>query len=62
MFSGGTVDFSGATFSGGTVGFSGARFSGGTVDFSDPGDWSVPPAFPWTGTPPSGVKLPKKED
>jgi len=60
QFSGGTVDFGGAQFSGGTVSFgSGARFSGGTVDFSDADDWSFPPAFPWTDTPPSGVKLPK---
>ena len=28
------------------------------VDFSDLGDWSYPPIFSWTGTPPSGVKLP----
>jgi hypothetical protein len=39
-----------------------ARFTGGTVDFSDPGDWSTPPAFPWTDTPPPGVVLPEKED
>ena len=32
------------------------------VDFSNARDWSVPPAFPWTDTPPSGVKLPAKED
>ena len=62
QFSGGTVDFSGAQFSGGTVDFSGAQFSGGTVDFSRARDWSLPPAFPWTNTPPSGVKLPRKED
>jgi hypothetical protein len=42
--------------------FSGARFSGGTVDFSNLDDWSFPPAFPWTVTPPTGVKLPKKDD
>jgi uncharacterized protein YjbI with pentapeptide repeats len=60
-FSGGEVDFCGARFSGAEVGFSGARFSGGTVDFSDPGEWSFPPAFPWTGTPPSSVKLPQTE-
>ena len=70
VFSGGTVDFGGAEFSGGTVDFSGAEFSGGdvsfvtaifaggTVDFSTPGDWSTPPAFPWTDTLPPGVKLP----
>jgi hypothetical protein len=61
-FSGGTVDFTWAQFSGGTVDFRGAEFSGGTVDFSQAGDWSFPPAFPWPDTPPSGVKLPKKED
>jgi Pentapeptide repeats (9 copies) len=55
-------DFDGAQFSGGTVDFGGAPFSGGTVDFSHPGDWSFPPAFPWTDTPPPSVKLPKKED
>ena len=58
-FSGGTVTFNRARFSGGTVDFRHARFSGGMVDFSDADDWSLPPAFPWTSTPPSGVKLPK---
>jgi hypothetical protein len=53
-------DFTNIVF--GDVDFSGAVFSGGTVDFSDPDDWSVPPAFPSTNTPPSGVKLPRKED
>jgi len=73
QFSGGTVNFRSAEFSGGTVNFSGIRFrqgrvfdgaefSGGTVDFSDVFDWSSPPAFPWTDTPPSGVKLPRKKD
>ena len=61
QFSGGTVHFSGAEFSGGTVDFSGARFSGGAVDFSDASDWSFPPEFPWY-VPPSGVKLPKKQE
>jgi hypothetical protein len=61
-FSGGKVDFVGAGFSGGEVSFVGARFSGGTVDFSRPGDWRFPPAFPWTDTPPPGVKLPRKDD
>jgi hypothetical protein len=73
-FSGGTVDFNGARFLGGTVTFTGARFLGGvvhfgdaqfsrgTVDFSDAGDWSSPPVFPWTDTPPSVVKLPGKQD
>jgi hypothetical protein len=59
QFSGGLgVGFNGARFSGGTVSFNDAQFSGGTVDFSDPVDWSFPPTFPWTDTPPSGVKLP----
>jgi uncharacterized protein YjbI with pentapeptide repeats len=62
LFSGGTVYFRGAGFSGGTVDFSFSEFSGGTVDFADVDDWSVPPAFPWTDTPPPGVKLPKKQD
>jgi uncharacterized protein YjbI with pentapeptide repeats len=65
-FSGGTVSFGGASFSGGTVNFVGAgrlspaQFSGGEVDFSHPIGWSYPPEFPWTDTPPSGVKLPTK--
>jgi uncharacterized protein YjbI with pentapeptide repeats len=58
-FSGGRVGFGGAAFSGSTFDFDDAEFSGGTVDFSDPGDWSFPPVFPWTGTPPPGVKLPE---
>ena len=53
---------SGAWFSGGAVDFRRAKFSGGTVDFSYPSDWSRPPVFSWTGTPPPGVKLPNKED
>jgi hypothetical protein len=57
-FSGGAVDFTGAEFSGGAVDFFGARFSGAAVDFRGTGDWSCPPAFPWTDTPPPGVKLP----
>ena len=61
-FSGGELDFSGAEFSGGKVDFSDAEFSGGEVDFIDAGDWSFPPAFPWTDTPPSGVKLPTKKE
>ncbi|WP_300610145.1 pentapeptide repeat-containing protein [Trebonia sp.] len=59
QFSGGMVNFNGAQFSGARVDFDNAQFSGGTIDFSDAGDWSVPPAFPWTRTPPPGVKLPK---
>ena len=62
VFSGGTVDFTGAEFSGSEVDFSDAVFSGSEVDFSDVRDWSFPPKFPWTDTPPTGVKLPKKED
>jgi hypothetical protein len=57
-FSGGRVDFSHAQFSGSWVTFTGAQFSGGEVTFSNAGDWSSPPAFPWTDTPPTGVKLP----
>jgi uncharacterized protein YjbI with pentapeptide repeats len=73
QFSGGTVSFGGAQFSGSRVDFTRTlsddtgdlietQFSGGEVDFSDVGDWSFPPKFPWTDTPPSGVKLPRKED
>jgi uncharacterized protein YjbI with pentapeptide repeats len=57
-FSGGIVNFPNAEFSGGEVNFDCAEFSGGKVDFSEAGDWSCPPTFPWTGKPPSGVKLP----
>ena len=60
-FSGGEVSFRGAEFSGGEVSFDRAQFSGGTVDFSDADDWSFPPSFPWTDTPPPGVKLPKED-
>jgi uncharacterized protein YjbI with pentapeptide repeats len=58
----GTVSFSRAEFVGGRVDFSTARFVGGTVDFADVGDWSSPPAFSWTDTPPSGVKLPGRTE
>ena len=62
-FSGGKVSFHDAKFSDSRVDFLGAEFSSGSeVDFSRPGDWSRPPAFHWTGTPPPCVKLPKKED
>ena len=70
-FSGGTVNsrsakFSGdvmfAKFSGSPVSFNGASFFGSTVDFTRPGDWSTPPKFPWTDTPPAGVKLPSEEE
>ena len=61
QFSGGTVSFGGAQFSGGTVSFGGAQFSGGRVDFTYARDWSFPPVFPWTDTPPAGVTLPQKE-
>lgn len=57
VFDGG--GFSEARFSGSTVSFSLAEFSGSTIDFSSAADWSSPPEFPWTDTPPSGVKLPK---
>ena len=60
-FSGGTVDFRFAYFSGGTVDFRAAYFSGGTVDFRAARDWSSPPAFPWTDTPPAGVTLPRRK-
>ena len=55
------VDFDRAQFSGGEVSFNYAKFSGGTVDFSSARDWSVPPTFPWTDTPPPGVKLPEED-
>ena len=61
-FSGGQVRFPGTRFSGGQVSFADAVFSGGQVDFSRVSDWSRPPTFPWTDTPPSGVTLPEKED
>jgi uncharacterized protein YjbI with pentapeptide repeats len=61
-FTDGTVYFGDAKFSGGTVYFANAQFSGGTIDFSDAIDWSFPPAFPWTDTPPAEVKLPSKEN
>ena len=62
QFSGGVIDFGGAQFSGGVIDFGGAQFSGGEIDFSEASDWSFPPSFPWTDTPPSGVKLPRKKD
>src|SRR6266567_3393313 len=58
-FSGGTVSFSGAKFSRSDVSFYSAKFSGGAVDFSSPGEWSHPPMFSFTGTPPPGVSLPE---
>lgn len=60
-FSGGLVSFESAGFSGAQVSFDQAEFSGGEVDFSDADDWAVPPAFPWTDTPPQGVRLPTKD-
>jgi hypothetical protein len=60
-FSGGMVSFRFAEFSGGRVTFSRATFSGGEVDFGRAGSWSVPPEFPWTDTPPQGVKLPQSK-
>ena len=61
VFSGAEVGFAGAVFSGGEVRLSMARFSGGEVSFVGVGDWSAPPAFPWSDTPPPGVKLPREE-
>jgi uncharacterized protein YjbI with pentapeptide repeats len=61
-FSGATVSFHDARFSGATVSFDDAKFSSGEVDFSRAADWSVPPTFPRTDTPPSVVKLPWTED
>ena len=63
-FSGGEVDFGGVGFSGTMVNLRSAKFSGSTVDFSHASDWSCPPNFHsrWAGTPPPGVKLPKKDD
>jgi uncharacterized protein YjbI with pentapeptide repeats len=61
-FSSGTVNFSSAKFSGSPVSFNGASFFGSTVDFTRPGDWSTPPKFNWTDTPPAGVKLPSEEE
>lgn len=60
-FSHGTVNFGGALFFGGTVDFGRAEFSGGTLDFSSVSDWSSPPEFPWTDTPPPDVKLPRSQ-
>jgi hypothetical protein len=60
-FSGGNVRFSGARFSGSEVYFSLGQFSGSQIDFGDAEDWSFPPDFPWTGMPPSGVRLPTSE-
>jgi hypothetical protein len=59
-FSGGEVNFGFAGFLGGRVTFQSARFLGGIVDFSEVSKWSVPPAFPRTGTLPSSVKLPPR--
>jgi hypothetical protein len=59
-FSAGTVTFDHAAFSGGELDFDNALFSGGTVDFSKVHDWSFPPKFPWTDTPPAGVQIPTK--
>jgi len=61
-FSGGRLTFDGAEFSCGGVRFGGNKFCGGTADVTGADDWSFPPAFPWTDTPPPIVKLPRKED
>ena len=58
-FSGGTADFRHTKFCGGTADFRFAEFRGGTVDFRDAIDWSFPPLFSWTDTPPPDVKLPQ---
>lgn len=58
-FSGGKVQFDEARFIGSEIRFDDAKFSGGMVDFGDAADWSTPPAFPWKGTPPSGVSVPE---
>jgi hypothetical protein len=58
-FSGGVVTFGRAKFSGAAVSFDRAEFSGGEVSFLSASDWSCPPAFPWTDTPPRGVSLPR---
>jgi uncharacterized protein YjbI with pentapeptide repeats len=57
-FCGSRIDFTYADFSSDGVTFIGAKFTGGEVDFSEVAGWSKPPKFPWTDTPPSGVKLP----
>jgi uncharacterized protein YjbI with pentapeptide repeats len=57
-FSGSRVPFARARFSGAEFYFGGAEFTGGEVDFSEADDWSTPPKFPWTDTPPLGVTLP----
>lgn len=57
-FAGGNVSFDDATFGAGTVNFGGAEFSGGTVSFRTPRNWSRPPVFDFTGTPPPVVTLP----
>ena len=57
-FSGGNASFGKAQFTGATVDFTGAQFSGGWVDFRYADDWSFPPIFSWTGTPPPVVHLP----
>jgi uncharacterized protein YjbI with pentapeptide repeats len=62
VFLGGEIDFAVTKFSGSIVDFGNAQFSGATVDFSTADDWSFPPAFSWTGRPPKGLKLPRKED
>jgi len=58
QFTGGTADFREARFRGSDVRFDRATFTGGHVDFSQAADWSHPPGFDWTGTPPATIKLP----
>jgi uncharacterized protein YjbI with pentapeptide repeats len=54
----GNIDFRFAEFSRSRVSFYDAEFTGSTVSFYAPRVWSPPPIFPWTDTPPTGVKLP----
>jgi hypothetical protein len=53
-YSGGEVSFEpeARTWFGAEKRFARAEFSGGEVDSSSVDDWSFPPAFPWTDTPP----------
>jgi Pentapeptide repeats (9 copies) len=57
----GVVSFNSAEFTGGRVSFTHAQFTGGQVNFGQVRDWSHPPAFTFSGQPPSGVALPPTE-
>jgi len=59
-FAGSALIFNQAEFKGASVTFNRSYFSGGNIDFSEVGNWSTPPVFPWTDTPPPGVKLPSE--